>query len=447
MTFLAIQTMLVLTTMYTFIISKLSCPNEGTMMMMMTKRGSCSREPWFIPFVVAAIVILTPTVKAQVPSVAPSVNVNASNAPSATWGPTATSYPTGSRVPTSKTYPVCNICGVGNITLDDNLQLPVSNITCTRATDGGMNGMLSPSNCKFLQKFIVDHGKCGCNASGFPTPAPSPPSNEPCNICGNNGNYTINNTNAELPLTVNGTSFPPVQCGFVQAGAAMGLWSNEICAYFQNLTATPADPCGCIQLLPGETLPPAHQLATCPICGNAGERVTAPNAIVPLPTEIRAFINTTETQFSCQNLQQQGQVELWDPFVCAYLQMTASDTCACKIVPTAAPFQPTKSNLNNSSGSGGSSSIGSPVVAPTFAAAPSSVPILAPTVAAAPNSSVPVPTANITKTTPQPIGVRNNVPTLPPKTSAAAAKLIITTKMRLFQYAGVVAVTALAVLW
>ena len=308
----------------------------------------------------SAVMIAAATAQ-EVPTRAPTFG------PTATWSPTGTAFPTATASPTHGQCDVCGRPGTVMTALDDVLALPVANISCREALEAGAAGEIPAATCDFLRLYIADRGRCGCElppgATLSPTAAPSD-AFPPCNICGggrrrrndDDDARVVNNRAGELRL---GNS--TLQCGFVAEAGNEGLWSPEVCSFWQNVSATVCDcgpaPPSPVSPVDGGAPPPAianaaaeddgdDELDACFICGGPNYEFTSPKAQVPVPFEFTALFlevlgDDVQDPFACGNLEQVQDVELWSPLVCAFLQQSAANVCGCQEVTAAPPPAPT----------------------------------------------------------------------------------------------------------
>jgi hypothetical protein len=289
----------------------------------------------------------TPVVAPSAPvivNVAPTRTTNST--PAATITPTITFQPTISAFPTITPYPTytaCNICINGVVTVQDIIPLEAGNVTCLEVASAGRKGLISATNCEFLQELIFNTSLCQCRATDAPTMAPT---YTPCNICGDG--YYVANIEGELIL--NPSTNETATCGFVNQGGIAGLLSPNACDYITNQTSptrntTRGNPCSCTL----GTMPPTP--ATCNVCGNASESVTVLNATVEIPKEAIGVLlieaNVTPDLFTCEFVESQfsTSTEL-DGLVCAYLQMAVSDVCGCQVLENVAPVASPTSATN-----------------------------------------------------------------------------------------------------
>lgn len=294
----------------------------------------------------SVVVAPAPTAKPPSPIVVPTPTTTNSTIrpttfqPTTTYPPTITAFPTVSAFPTGSQAPTsekCNICGTGAISFNDLLVLPTGNITCAEAADFGMRGMLTSSNCLFLQEFIVEDNLCACIRSAnmtSPTAAPTE-KYDPCFICGDGNIVSI--SDGKLPLP-NSTE-EPFHCSFIQTAGEVGLLAPDLCAAYAELAQNASDPCGCVPdpstPSPAGTEAPTSLYPPCYVCGNEMERVTALDTVVALPDDVRKTLedDIDPSIFTCEFVEERGlNSNSFERLVCAYLQMAVSDVCACQVV-------------------------------------------------------------------------------------------------------------------
>jgi hypothetical protein len=312
-----------------------------------------------------------PTVTITVPSsnmtaVAPAV-VTSTITPTTTFQPTTTAFPafpTVSPFPTISFFPtfeICNICTNGTISSNDILPFEIGNLTCVQASEAGLSGLISTSNCDVIQQLVSENNFCSC-LSDIPTIAPSPLAYEQCNICGDG--FIV--TNIEGKLQPFNSTESPLSCGFVDKGGTNGLLELSICAHYTRQASNTSNPCGCMKDLttpsPAGTSAPTTEFTQCFVCGNETERVTALDTIIELPEEIYATIRdgANASLFTCKFIEESGRLNnSYDRLVCAFLQMAVTDVCGCQVIeatvsPMMAPSPaslplPSLTNTNNTS--------------------------------------------------------------------------------------------------